>query len=118
MKVEATPMNPINGNTPAARKPSDNPVIQDQNQSKEYVPVGTENVSPEKLDKAIQVANDAFKEMNVGFRYTLDKNINRQIVQVVNTQTGEIIRQLPPKEIINMLTRMYDMLGILVDKKI
>ncbi|HEX3047552.1 MAG TPA: flagellar protein FlaG [Bacillota bacterium] len=118
MKVESTPINLVNGNTTIARKPADNPVIQDQSKgSKEYAQVEAEQLTPERLSKVIEVANDAFKDVNVGFKYSLDRKINREVVQVVNTQTGEVLRQFPPKEIVNMLTRMYDMLGILVDEK-
>jgi flagellar protein FlaG len=77
---------------------------------------GKASADKEKLSKAIDVANNAFKEVNIGFKYSVNNKINREIVQVVNTQTGEVLRQFPPEEIINMLERMYDMLGILIDK--
>jgi flagellar protein FlaG len=106
---------PKNGETAVTRKPLEN--LTDKEQNTENVQTQPETVTKEKLNKTIEVANNAFKEVNIGFKYSIDKKINREVVEVVNTQTGETIRQYPPEEIINMLSRMYDMLGILIDKK-
>jgi flagellar protein FlaG len=107
-----------NDNTIAtARKQSDNPVAQSQDQENVQVQQ-TEANSKEKLNKAIEVANSAFKEVDISFKYSFDQKLNLQVVELVNDKTGEKIRQYPPEEIVNMLSRMYDMLGILIDKKI
>ncbi len=105
---------PLKENTGIPKKQVKATVIEkDQDLGK----AATESVDTEKLGKAIEVANKAFKEVNIGFKYVLNDKIDRAIVQVLNTETGEIIRQFPPEEIINMLERMYDLLGILIDKK-
>lgn len=99
-----------------ARKQSDNPVAQSQNQEN-VQGQQTETGSKEKLIKAIEVANNAFKEVNISFKYSFDQKLNLQVVELINDKNGEKIRQYPPEEIVNMLSRMYDMLGILIDKK-
>jgi flagellar protein FlaG len=70
------------------------------------------------LDKVIKVANDAFQPVNIGFKYSVDKRTNIEVVEVYNNKTDEKIRQFPPEEIVNFLGKMYDMLGFLVDKKV
>mgnify|MGYP005846621395 CR=1 FL=1 len=105
-----------NGNVPAVKKPANPPVSQELDGKEKY---GVQpETNQEKLSKAVEVANNAFKEVNIGFRYSVDKKTNREVVTVINIETGEAIRQFPPEEIMNMLSRMYDMLGILIDKKI
>ncbi len=74
-------------------------------------------ITKEKLNKAIEVANNVFEDIDVGFRYSFDKKLNREIIEIINSKTGEKIRQFPPEEIVNMLSRMYDMLGVLIDEK-
>lgn len=80
--------------------------------------VSTEKLDMKMLGRTIDVANNAFKDVNVGFKIEVNEKINRTVVQVLNTETGEVIKQFPPEEIVNMLERMYDMLGILIDKQI
>jgi flagellar protein FlaG len=117
--VNGPVINPPNGkgDTAAARKPVDNTVNQEQD-GKERIGVQPESNSKERLNKTLEIANSAFKEVNIGFRYSIDKRINREVVAIINIENGEIIRQYPPEEIINMLARIYDMLGILIDQKI
>jgi flagellar protein FlaG len=92
------------------------PVVQEQD-GKDKFGAQPEGTSQERLSKALEVANNAFKEVSIGFKYSVDKKTNREVVTVINIKTGEAIRQFPPEEILNMLSRMYDMLGILIDKK-
>lgn len=117
--VNTPVVNSGNGNTVTPQKTSD---LIDQGKSTENINGKPETPDKEKLNKekinnVINVANDAFKEVNIGFKYYHDKRLNRDIVEVVNSKTGEKIRQYPAEEIVNMLERMYDMLGILIDKK-
>ncbi|MCL6591282.1 MAG: flagellar protein FlaG [Firmicutes bacterium] len=108
-------MNAANGNPLIKRLQPDNPLSDEQTE----VYAGAESPKKEvkNINETLEIANKAFKEVNVAFRYYIDKKTNREIVEIVNAETGEKIRQIPPEEIINMLSRMYDLLGILVDLK-
>jgi flagellar protein FlaG len=111
-------MNVSNGNGIAKAKPLDRleqSPSDDQNQS--FTGVELQKNVVKNVNEAIEVANKAFGEVNVSFKYYVDKKTNHEIVEIVNSETGEKIRQIPPEEILNMLTRMYDLLGILVDTK-
>ena len=40
------------------------------------------------------------------------------MVKVINEETGEIIREIPPEKILDMVAKMWELAGILVDRKI
>jgi flagellar protein FlaG len=126
MKVDNILSSVINGvNTPVLTPGNENAAVS-QKQADTTVPekdqdtwkASAENVAKDKLNKAIDVANNAFKDVNISFKYLVNQKTNREVVQVINTDTKEVIKQYPPEEIVNMLERMYDMLGILIDKHI
>lgn len=126
MKVDNILSSVINGvNTPVPTPGNENAAVS-QKQVDTTVPekdqdmwkASAENVAKDKLNKAIDVANNAFKDVNISFKYLVNQKTNREVVQVINTDTKEVIKQYPPEEIVNMLERMYDMLGILIDKHI
>ncbi len=126
MKVDNILSSVINGvNTPVPTPGNENAAVS-QKQADTTVPekdqdtwkASAENVAKDKLNKAIDVANNAFKDVNISFKYLVNQKTNREVVQVINTDTKEVIKQYPPEEIVNMLERMYDMLGILIDKHI
>lgn len=78
----------------------------------------TKEVPHDKLEQAIKAANEMMKMSDTRFEYSVDKDINREVVKLINNQTDEVIRQYPPAEILNMVTKMYNMFGIIVDKKL
>jgi len=75
-------------------------------------------IPKEKLKDAVQIANDFLKMVDVRFEYRVDEKTQKEVVEVFDQETGEKIKQFPPEEILNMLEKMYDMLGILVDDRI
>lgn len=109
-----------------ARKLTDNPVVQQpagqepQSQTQSQSQVGTQNssVSKDEVEKAIKVLNVAFQKVKLESSYSIDKRTGLEVVKIENTETGEVVRQYPPEEILNMLHKMYDMWGIFLDKKV
>jgi len=49
--------------------------------------------------------------------FTIDKDTNETIISVIDNKSGEIIRQIPPDEILNIKRRMIEIHGILFDRK-
>lgn len=109
------PISPVNptGNTAAAGKLAGNTEAPSQNQeSIQFKP------KEEQLQQALDRVKEGFEKANIGFEYFIDEKTNREVVKVIDKDTKEVIRQFPPEEILNMLQKMYEMLGILIDKKI
>jgi flagellar protein FlaG len=71
----------------------------------------------EKVEKALKIINMAYKEVNIESNYFIDERTNTEVVKIVNSITGELIKQYPPQDILNMIHKMYDMYGILMDEK-
>lgn len=111
------PISSVNptGNTAAAGKLAGSTEAPSQNQT-------PENIQPkpkeEELQQALDKVKEGFEKANIGFEYYIDEATNREVVKVIDKDTKEVIRQFPPEEILNMLQKMYEMLGILIDKKI
>ncbi|ABQ47628.1 flagellar protein FlaG protein [Thermotoga petrophila RKU-1] len=50
------------------------------------------------------------------FRY--DSELNLVIVKIKDTETGEIIRQIPPEVMVKIAKSINELLGILVDERV
>ena len=59
---------------------------------------------------------DAVSNNKVGFHY--DQQNERHIVLVKDKDTNEIIREIPPKEMVDLLKNLEDITGIIYDNKI
>ena len=61
--------------------------------------------------------NRFLRESRSSVRFSIDEDLERIIVKVVDGETGETIRQYPPSEIIGVMKRLKEMRGVLFDGK-
>ena len=54
---------------------------------------------------------------NVSLKFSMHKATGRTMVNVTEQETGELVRQIPPKQILDLAAKINDMIGILFDKK-
>ncbi len=78
-------------------------------QQKEHVP------SEATLNDAVARAN--MKLEHTRCEYSYHKDTNRVSIKVINSDTDEVIREIPPEKSLDMLQKMWEMAGILVDEK-
>jgi flagellar protein FlaG len=66
----------------------------------------------EKLEKTLA----EFKHNKLEF--TVHEETGRTIVKVVDQESGEVIKELPPEELLDLAAKLEEMSGVLFDKKI
>lgn len=52
------------------------------------------------IQSAVDKVNQAMQQANTGVEFSIDQSSNRTLVKVVDTKTGETIKQFPSKEMI------------------
>jgi len=62
--------------------------------------------------------NEQLKSSNSSIQFSIDDKSNEIIVRIVDRDTGEVIRQIPPESIVRLRDSMRDMSGLFVEKKI
>lgn len=73
-------------------------------------------VNVEKIDisRAIHSINTFLQENQRGLRFQVDKDSGRTVITVINPVSGEVVRQIPPQELLNIAREMR-LSGALVD---
>lgn len=73
----------------------------------------------EKLSKVIENANEQLKQkmVNKYFEYRVHDATNRIIVEIKDSETGDVIKEIPPEKDLDMLAKLRELAGILVDEK-
>jgi flagellar protein FlaG len=54
---------------------------------------------------------------NIGFQFSRHEGTGKTMIKVVNKDTGDVIREIPPEKALDMAAKMDEMLGILFDQK-
>lgn len=81
----------------------------DGRQNKEHRP------SEATIDDAVSKANRRMEHTRCEYSY--HKETNRVSIKVIDDATDEVIREIPPEKSLDMLQKMWEMAGILVDEK-
>lgn len=69
------------------------------------------------ISKAIEHVK-SLQNMRTHCEFSYHENINRISIKVVDEGTGEVIREIPPEDSLKLVEKMWELAGILVDKKI
>lgn len=75
------------------------------------------NEAIEHLDDAIEALNAAVKKVPTSLHFSIDDASNRFVVQVTDTNTGEIIRKVPGDAILRIARQIESLKGVLFDDK-
>lgn len=89
--------------------------------STEY-PFGTEETGEPKDGKSGQLkkaVSDLNKQMtNSEAIFGIHEETNRVTIKIVDKSTKEVIKEFPPEETLDMIAKVWEVAGILVDEKL
>ena len=71
----------------------------------------------QELTKLAGQLNDEIAPLTNDIRFGFSEEIGQLMVNVVDANTGEVIRQFPTEEAIEIMTKMKELIGMLFDKK-
>lgn len=74
-------------------------------------------IDEEKFKSIIDQANEKLRFVNKKFSYKIHEKTNKIMVKIVNSDTGETIREIPPEKELDMVAKMQELAGILVDER-
>lgn len=77
----------------------------------------SEVVSEQQIVKAIEKAVKAVQGPHTYLEFSVHDATNRLSIRVHDQETGEVIREIPPEKTLDFVAKLWEMAGILVDKR-
>ena len=76
--------------------------------------------SPRKqdIDESLNILREAFRMFNRRLKFSVNEEIDRVVVKVVDGTTDKVIKEIPPEEIQKLVARIRETIGILFDEEI
>jgi len=68
-----------------------------------------------KVEEAVARLNEQMEANGRKLGFSVDDRLNKQIVRVVNKETGEVVRQIPNEVVIRVANSIEDLKGVLFD---
>jgi len=92
------------------RAPADAQSLNIKNQQEDDV---TEKVVREAIERANRVLSGSDRK----FEISTHEKTKEIMIKVLDTNTNEVIREIPPQKIVDLVVRLCEMAGILFDEK-
>jgi flagellar protein FlaG len=86
------------------------------NMGSAYVVPEREN-NPDNIINAIEKANKHYDAYDKILKFSIHEDTNLIMIKIINTKTEEIIAEIPPEKILDMIAQLWEMAGLLVDKR-
>ncbi|MCM1122019.1 MAG: flagellar protein FlaG [Eubacterium sp.] len=74
-------------------------------------------INNEQLKKAIAEMNRKINNSNEEAVFGVHEDTNRIMIKIMDKDTKEVIKEFPPEKTLDMIARIWEMAGILVDEK-
>jgi len=69
------------------------------------------------VNKAIDKLNKFLEDKSTHAEYAVHDKLKDIMIKIVDDDTGDVIQELPPKKILDMVAKMCEMVGLIVDNK-
>lgn len=106
----------------AAREPADRKRAgrQDSVPSSESDAIsdGIVGYSKERVERAAEKLTDAARLFEFKIHFKVHEDTRRIIVQVIDEESGDIINEVPPEKILDIVAEIWRLVGLLVDEKV
>lgn len=70
------------------------------------------------IKQAVESLNGFIEPLHTNLKFVYHEELNEYYVTVINPLTDEVIKEIPPKKMLDMYASMTEFMGILIDEKI
>ena len=74
-------------------------------------------LSQEELKELSKALNHFLSLFNLETKLVYNKDAGQVVVQVIDKRTNEVIKQIPPEELLEVAKKIHDFVGLLLEKK-
>ncbi len=72
----------------------------------------------DELIKNIESANEKFVAFDRRFEFSIHEKTKQIMVKVIDVTTDEIIREIPPEKILDLVAAIWEISGIIIDERV
>ena len=103
---------------PSSSDGNGSPQQQQQAAGNKQQPVMNKQETPEQLKKMIAEMNKKINKSNEEAVFGVHEETNRIMIKIQDKDTKEVIKEFPPEKTLDMIAKLWEMAGILVDERL
>ena len=72
----------------------------------------------DEVRESVKDVNEIVDQVKEGLSFQIHEDTAELMVQIIDVNTDEVIKELPPEEMLDLKARIHEMVGILIDEKV
>ena len=92
--------------------------LQQNQYKKNNQEVTAQPLEREQLEQMAQQLQDFMGEMNRSLQFKVDEDSGRDVIKVLDKNSGEVIKQYPSEEVLSLVSKLSESAGILIDQTV
>ena len=92
--------------------------LQQNQYEKNNQEVTAQPLEREQLEKMAQQLQEFMGEMNRSLQFQVDQASGRDVIKVLDKNSGELIKQYPSEEVLSLVSKLSETAGILIDQTV
>lgn len=85
---------------------------------KDELPSAREEIPREEVERATDKLNRLMGLINKRVRFDLHEDSDQIMVRVIDQDTEDVLKEMPPKRVLELLNSLTDIAGLLVDQRV
>lgn len=77
----------------------------------------TEDATQEQLKEAVSKMNDFAQNLQRDLKFSVDDSSGQTVVRVIDSQTDEVVRQIPSEEALDLMNRFQESTGLIFKRE-
>ena len=107
-----------NVDRPQVNRPQEHRIPEVNNKNKENPYHEDKRYSEEEAIELIEKANNQFVAYDRKFEFSIHEKTRQIMIKVLDSTTNEVIKELPPEKVLDIVAGIWEVAGIMVDRKI
>lgn len=112
MKIEGASVTTKNQLSPKLREENHEKQLQQSYQ------IEQRKFTKDDLQKKVDGINKFLKSSNTNLKFNLHEELKEYYVTIIDEETKEVVKEVPPKKLLDIYAAMKEALGLFIDKKI
>ena len=73
--------------------------------------------SEKQIQEAVDSTNREFEKLQTNLRFSVHKQTKQIMVKIIDSNAQEVIKELPPEKLLDMVASMMERAGLIVDRR-
>jgi len=86
--------------------------------SSDEVAIATKEIDRDEAQKIVESMNEFLGPTRTELKFQFHDKLDEYYVSVINPETDEVIKEIPPKKLLDIYASMAEFMGLIVDEKV